>query len=49
MSYLTDLVKETENAIKMLDTNIQSAYHVKATIKLNQHLNSCTSCSHLHK
>jgi hypothetical protein len=31
LSYLTDLVTETENAIKMLDTNIKSAYRVKAT------------------
>jgi hypothetical protein len=33
-SYLSDLVTETENAIKMLDTNTQSAYRIKAPKKL---------------
>jgi len=48
LPYLSDLVTETEKAIKMLDPNIQSAYHVKAPKKLKQLLNSCTSHSHPH-
>jgi hypothetical protein len=46
--YLSDLVTESEKAIKMLDPNIQSAYRVKAPKKLKQILNSCTSYSHPH-
>jgi predicted Ser/Thr protein kinase len=47
--YLTNIAIETENAIKLLDTNIQGAYRVLATKKLKQIINSRNSCNPLHK
>ena len=34
--YITDIAFETENAIKLLDVNIQGAYRVLAATKLKQ-------------
>jgi uncharacterized protein YeeX (DUF496 family) len=46
---LLNIAIETENAIKLLDINLQSAYHVMTAKKLKLIMNSCISSNHMHK
>jgi hypothetical protein len=46
---LFNIAIETEDAIKLLDINIEHAYRLQATKKLNHIRNSCTSYNYVHK
>jgi len=46
-SYWTNLITETEKAIKLLDGRIPNAFHIMTTKKLRQLYNSKTSILHI--
>jgi hypothetical protein len=48
-SNLLNIAIETENAIELLDINVQSAYRVLATKKLKYIVNSCATSNLIHK
>jgi len=48
-AYFTNLVTETNNAIKLLDVKMYNTYCISATKKLKQILNSNNSYNILHK
>jgi hypothetical protein len=48
-AYFTNLVIETKNTLKLLDTKMHNTYCISATKKLKQILNSNNSYNILHK
>jgi hypothetical protein len=48
-SYIANLTAETERAIRLLDVKTQNKYHIMATNKLEQIINSNSQNNVLHK